>query len=131
MLFRSNRLYEIKDAFPYIIQDVMGTESVDISNVRNMVSIAIRRASRDESVEGQIRLEALREQLAGRPLSDALIAKINKYDINVSSIVDKNIMALLPPGDRQALKTKLRRRGEVLEMFQGLNEDLDDAVSLP
>jgi len=128
---KGNRLYEIKDAFPYIIQDVMGTESVDISNVRNMVSVAIRRASRDESVEGQIRLEAFREQLAGRPLSDALIAKINKYDINVSSIVDKNIMALLPPGDRQALKTKLRRRGEVLEMFQGLNEDLDDAVSLP
>jgi hypothetical protein len=111
------KLYEVKDTVPMILQSIAGVENITLSRIQNEERILARRDERMHGISTRIVNNAMQDLIKGRPISKDTLDMMIKYGVNVNTLIRRIENSELPPDLRNVLKTEVRRRPEVIDMF--------------
>jgi hypothetical protein len=112
-----NKLYEVPSALPYIIQSIAGVENVDLNRIKAEEGILTRRDERTRGLITRLTNQAMDCILNNKPLTSDLINRMMKNGVTVDSLIRRIENSQYPPDLRRVLRTEIRRRPEILQMY--------------
>jgi hypothetical protein len=114
---KGNRVYEVKDHVPFIIQSVMGIENADINRFRREESILYRRDLRSSNEKTRAANDIMHLIAQGRNVPDEMKVKAGKVGVTGDTLLRRVKEMNLTPRQRALVNADIRSRFEVFQNF--------------
>jgi len=114
---KGNRVYEVKDHVPFIVQSIMGIENADINRFRREEFILYNRDVRSTNEKTRAANDIMHLIAQGKNVPEDMKEKARKVGVTEETLLRRVSQMNLTPRQRALVKADIRSRFEVFQSF--------------